>query len=267
VEIPQRKRNQVVEIHEQFVHQKAKGLTNSFPEIVFADDDIVAVNKPSGWLSIPDRHDNELISVKSWLESKGGKVFIIHRIDKDTSGLIVFAKNAEAHKYYNTLFQNRSLEKTYYGMTLGVFGQDEGLCDQPIEEHPTIAGKMRVGRKGKPAITHYKVEEKFKGYTWVQFKIETGRTHQIRVHMQNIGHPLACDPIYGTGENIKLSAFKKKFNLSKKDEEERPLLSRLALHAFALSFTNQKGDLVELQAPISKDLEASLKQMRKWASL
>ncbi len=242
-------------------------MTSTFPEIVFIDDDLIAVNKPSGWLSIADRHDHELISVKSWLESKGDKVFIIHRIDKDTSGLIVFAKNAEAHKYYNTLFQTRNLEKTYYGMTLGAFGQVAGTCDQPIEEHPTIAGKMRVGRKGKPAITHYQVEQRFKGYTWVRFKIETGRTHQIRVHMHNIGHPLVCDPIYGNGEVIKLSSFKKKFNLSKKEEEERPLLSRLALHAFALSFIDRKGNQVELQAPLSKDLDASLKQMSKWASL
>ena len=82
-----------------------------------------------------------------------------------------------------------------------------------------------------------------------------------------IGHPLVCDPIYGNGEVIKLSSFKKKFNLSKKEEEERPLLSRLALHAFALSFIDRKGNQVELQAPLSKDLDASLKQMGKWASL
>lgn len=242
-------------------------MSHVFPEIVFQNNDLIAVNKPSGWLSIPDRHDPLLVSVKSWLESKGDKVFIIHRIDKDTSGLIVFAKNAEAHKYYNTLFQNRSLEKTYYGIVAGAFNHEQGTCDQPIEEHPTVAGKMRIGRKGKAALTHYNVEEQFKGYALMRFIIETGRTHQIRVHMQNIGHPLACDPLYGAGESIKLSAFKKKFNLSKKDEEERPLLNRLALHAYSLSFDDQQGNAITLVAPLQKDMDACLKQMRKWASL
>jgi 23S rRNA pseudouridine955/2504/2580 synthase/23S rRNA pseudouridine1911/1915/1917 synthase len=242
-------------------------LSHASPEIVFVNDDLVAVNKPSGWLSIPDRHDADLVSVKTWLEAKGDKVFIIHRIDKDTSGLIVFAKNAEAHKYYNTLFQNRSLEKTYFGISSGLFNHEQGVCDQPIEEHPAIAGKMRVGRKGKSALTHYNVVEQFKGYALMRFVIETGRTHQIRVHMQNIGHPLACDPLYGSGDPIKLSTFKKKFNLSKKDEEERPLLNRLALHAFSLSFEDQKGNAVTLEAPLPKDMDACLKQMRKWAKL
>ena len=242
-------------------------MSHGYPEIVFVNDDLVAVNKPSGWLSIPDRHDHELISVKTWLEAKGDKVFIIHRIDKDTSGLIVFAKNAEAHKYYNTLFQNRNLEKTYFGLTAGTFNHEHGVCDQPIEEHPVVAGKMRVGRKGKPALTHYFVEEQFKGFSLMRFVIETGRTHQIRVHMQNIGHPLACDPLYGSADFIKLSSFKKKFNLSKKDEEERPLLARLALHAYSLSFVDRQGVEITLTAPLSKDLEACLKQMRKWAKL
>lgn len=242
-------------------------MSHVFPEIVFQNNDLIAVNKPSGWLSIPDRHDPSLVSVKSWLEAKGDKVFIIHRIDKDTSGLIVFAKNAEAHKYYNTLFQYRTLEKTYYGVVAGTLSQEEGTCDQRIEEHPTVPGKMRVGRKGKAALTHYVVEEKFKGYALMRFIIETGRTHQIRVHMQNIGHPLACDPLYGSAESIKLSTFKKKFNLSKKDEEERPLLNRLALHAYSLSFEDQQGNAITLVAPLQKDMDACLKQMRKWASL
>ena len=240
-------------------------MSHSSPEIVFQNNDLIAVNKPSGWLSIPDRHDPALVSVKSWLETKGDKVFIIHRIDKDTSGLIVFAKNAEAHKYYNTLFQNRSLEKVYFGIVAGAFNHEKGTCDQPIEEHPIIAGKMRVGRKGKAALTHYFVEEQYKGYAFMRFIIETGRTHQIRVHMQNIGHPLACDPLYGSGESIMLSAFKKKFNLSKKDEEERPLLNRLALHAYSLSFEDQQGNAITLVAPLQKDVDACLKQMRKWA--
>lgn len=236
------------------------------PGILFKDENLVAVNKPSGWLSIPDRHDAALPSVKGWLESKLSKVFVVHRIDRDTSGLLLMALNERAHRYYNSLFQNRSLTKIYYGLVTGSFSLDEGTFDQPIEEHPVIPGKMRVGRKGKSAITHFKVEERFRGYTWIRFQIETGRTHQIRVHLQNAGHSLVCDPLYGSADPILLSGFKKKFNLSKADEEERPLMSRLALHAFSVDLTDQAGNPQEITAPVSRDLDATLKQLRKWGS-
>lgn len=235
------------------------------PELIFSNDDLLAVNKPSGWLSIPDRHDPALPSIRKWLEGKGEQIFIVHRIDKDTSGLLLLARNEKAHKYYNSLFQNRSLEKHYFGLVTGAFSEEEGVYDQPIEEHPVIPGKMRVGRKGKAAITHYRVLERFRGYSWVAFQIETGRTHQIRVHLQNAGHALVCDPIYGSADPVLLSSFKKKFNLSKKEEEERPLMSRLALHASRVALTDLQGNPLMVEAPLAKDLDATLKQLRKWA--
>jgi len=234
------------------------------PEIIYKDADLMAINKPSGWLTIPDRHDAELYSVKSWFEAKGEKIFIVHRIDRDTSGLLLLARNAEAHKYYNTLFEQRTLKKTYYGLVVGSVAEDQGVYDQPIEPHPTLLGKMRVGRKGKPAITHYTVEERFRGYTWVKFQIETGRTHQIRVHLYNAGHSLVCDPLYGTPDPILLSSFKRKFNMSKKEEEERPLLSRLALHAYSVDLVDRQGEAHTFIAPLPRDLDATLKQLRKW---
>ena len=234
------------------------------PEIIYKDADLMAINKPSGWLTIPDRHDAELYSVKSWFEAKGEKIFIVHRIDRDTSGLLLLARNAEAHKYYNTLFEQRTLKKTYYGLVVGSVAEDQGVYDQPIEPHPTLLGKMRVGRKGKPAITYYTVEERFRGYTWVKFQIETGRTHQIRVHLYNAGHSLVCDPLYGTPDPILLSSFKRKFNMSKKEEEERPLLSRLALHAYSVDLVDRQGEAHTFIAPLPRDLDATLKQLRKW---
>lgn len=236
------------------------------PALLYKDDNLMAINKPSGWLSIPDRHDPELPSVRSWLESKGEKVFIVHRIDRDTSGLLLMARNEAAHKYYNSLFQNRTLHKNYYGLVTGSFEEEQGVYDQPIEEHPTIPGKMRVGRKGKSAITHYQIEERFRGFSWVRFQIETGRTHQIRVHLQNAGHSLVGDPLYGTADPILLSTFKKKFKLSKADEEEKPLLSRLALHAFSVELTDMQGKEQVFTAPLPKDLDTTLKQLRKWGN-
>lgn len=234
------------------------------PQIIFQDADLFAVNKPSGWLSIPDRHDPEIPSIKSWLEARGEKVFIVHRIDKDTSGLLIVARNEDAHKHFNSLFEKRNLTKTYYGLVTGSLSDDVGLYDQPIEPHPVIQGRMRVGRKGKSAITHYHVEHRFRGYTWVRFNIETGRTHQIRVHLQNAGHPLVCDPMYGNMDPVLLSAFKKKFKMSKEDLEERPLISRLALHAYSLDLLNRQQENFTIIAPVSKDLETAIKQMGKW---
>lgn len=240
---------------------------HSTPDILYKDDDIIAINKPSGWLSIPDRHDAELYSVRSWFEAKGEKIFMVHRIDRDTSGLLLLARNAEAHKYYNTLFEQRILKKTYYGLVMGSISEDEGVYDQPIEQHPTLLGKMRVGRKGKPAITHFKVEERFRGFTWVRFQIETGRTHQIRVHLYNAGHSLVCDPIYGKMDPVLLSSFKKKFNMSGKEEDERPILSRLALHAYSVDLVDRQSIPHTFIAPVPRDLDATLKQLRKWSKV
>ena len=235
------------------------------PQIIFEDEDIIAINKPSGWLTLPDRFDPELLSIKSWFESRQQKVFFVHRIDRDTSGLLLLAKNAEAHKFFNQQFEGRTITKTYYGLVQGSMSEDEGTYDQPLEPHPALNGRMRVGRKGKSAITHFKVEQRFRSYTWVQFQIETGRTHQIRVHLQNAGHALVCDPIYGSTDPVLLSAIKrKKFNLSKDTEEERPLLSRLALHAYSLEVIDRKGEKIMLTAPLSKDLDSTLKQLTKW---
>jgi 23S rRNA pseudouridine1911/1915/1917 synthase len=234
------------------------------PDIIFENDNIVAVNKPSGLLTLPDRFDAELESLKGILTKKYGQIFVVHRLDRDTSGLIIFAKTADAHQYYSRLFEDRKVKKIYVGLVQGILPVEEGSFDQPIGEHPFTKGKMAVVRKGKHALTHYTVLETLSKYSWVSFHIETGRTHQIRVHLQNAGHPLACDPLYGSDAPILLSSIKKNFKLSKTAETERPLLNRLALHAWKLSLPTQDGKILELEAPVPKDLEACLKQLRKW---
>lgn len=232
---------------------------------MYQDSNLIAVNKPSGWLSIPDRHDAEIPSIRNWLEKKFDEVFVIHRIDRDTSGLILFAKNENTHRYYNQLFEQRMVKKIYMGLVAGAFTEEEGTISQPIEQHPSIPGKMRVGRNGKPSITHFKVLERFRGYTLVEFNLETGRTHQIRVHMQNMGHPLVCDGLYGMKDPVLLSNIKKKFKLSKEVETERPLLDRLALHASSIEMKSLDGTPLKIDATLSKDLEVALIQLRKFA--
>lgn len=231
------------------------------PDIIFENDFFVAVNKPSGLLSIPDRLGQEL-SLKDILKSRYENIYTVHRLDKDTSGIIVFAKNEESHKQLSQLFEGRDVEKFYLGLVHGKLITETGSIDASIMEHPGKTGKMITHVKGKTSLTDYTVLESFRLYSWLQFQIHTGRTHQIRIHMQHLGHPIVCDELYGDPAPILLSALKKKFKLSKHDEEERPLMGRLALHSHKLSFS-LNGEKFELEAELPKDLRAMLAQLRK----
>src|SRR5687768_14091060 len=181
--------------------------------IVYQDENFVAINKPSGMLTIPDRMGN--ISLKNHLQDLFGEIFTVHRLDKDTSGIIVFAKEETTHKYLSQLFEGREVEKYYIGLVKGIMMNSSGTVDIPIMEHPGKASLMITNKKGKPSITDYEVLEEFSTFSLVQFRIHTGRTHQIRVHMKHIGHPIVCDQLYGDGEPVLLSSIKKKFKLSK----------------------------------------------------
>lgn len=231
-------------------------------EVVFENDEFIAINKPAGMLSIPDREQSEK-SLKEYLIDLYGSIYTVHRLDKDTSGLILFAKNETAHKFFSMLFEERKIEKFYVGIVLGSPSNPSGLIDAPIAEHGTQKGLMTVHRNGKPSSTSYEVLEANKQFSLVSFQLHTGRTHQIRVHSKNIGHPLACDPLYGDGKPVLLSAIKKKFKLSKHDEEERPMINRLALHSHKLIFTDSKGDDHEINATIPKEFRALMTQLKK----
>jgi len=232
-------------------------------QILFEDDEIVAINKPSGLLTIPDRIGKD-ISLKQILKQKYGDIFTIHRLDRDTSGIVVFAKNESAHKFLSQQFENRETTKIYNGLVIGKPAESAGVINEPIAEHPVKKGMMTVFRRGKESITEYEVLESFRLFSWMQFRILTGRTHQIRVHMKFLGHPIACDDLYGDGKPIFISQLKKKYNLSLSEEEERPLLNRLSLHAAKLSFKNIGGEEISLEAPLPKDLKALLNQLNKW---
>lgn len=232
------------------------------PEVIFENDSFIAVNKPAGMLSIPDRMQSE-ISLKDILLEKYGAIFTVHRLDKDTSGIIIFAKTEEAHKYFSRLFEERKIEKYYQGLVIGSPEEKKGTMDAPISEHLLQKGLMVVHRNGKPSVTDYEVVEEHKSFSLLQFQLHTGRTHQIRVYCKNMGHPLACDELYGDGKPVLLSSLKKKFKLSRHDEEERPMLNRLALHSWRLKFTDADGNLIDLQAELPKDIRALLQQLRK----
>jgi 23S rRNA pseudouridine1911/1915/1917 synthase len=232
-------------------------------DILYEDDNLIAINKPAGLLTLPDRHDQELQSVRGLLQKQFGRIWVVHRLDKETSGVMVFAKDEASHKYLSKLFEGRDVEKIYLGLVLGQPLDDSGTIDVPIAENPFRLGTMVVHKKGKASQTDYEVQQRFSQYSLLQFTLHTGRTHQIRVHCKHIGHPIVCDEVYGDGKPVLLSSIKRKYRLSKNEEEERPLLNRLALHASRLAFALPNGNMLKLVAPLHKDMQAVLNQLEK----
>ena len=230
-------------------------------DILFENELLIAINKPSGLLSIPDREGKE-ISLKQMLQDKYKQIYTVHRLDKATSGVIVFAKDDETHKQLSQLFESRATEKIYFGLVNGSVSSLKGSIEEPIMQHPSGNGKMVLNSKGKPSLTEYEVLQDFKLFSWLKFKILTGRTHQIRVHAQFIGHSIVCDELYGDGKPVFISSLKKKYNLSKNEEAEKPILSRLALHSALLKFTLSNNQYF-FEAALPKDLKALLQQLKK----
>lgn len=231
-------------------------------QIVFENNQLVAINKPAGMLTIPDREQSQQ-SLKDLLLLKYGSIYTVHRLDKDTSGLVVFAKEEATHKYLNGIFENRQVQKFYVGIVIGMPAQNSGLIDAPIAENQSNKGMMIVHSRGKSSQTGFEVLEANKNYSMLSFQLHTGRTHQIRVHCKNMGHPLACDDLYGDGKPVFLSAIKRKFKLSKSQDEEQPMIGRLALHSHQLKFALPTGEAIELTAPIPKEFTALMKQVGK----
>ncbi len=233
-------------------------------QVLAETDHWIAVNKPAGLLSVPDREGKEE-SLKTQLQQRLGKIWPVHRLDRDTSGVILFAKNEDTHRYLSMRFEQRTVQKRYGGLVIGKPLPLEDSITSPIKEHHAQLGKMVTHRNGKPSQTNYIVAEEFAPYSWVLFEPITGRTHQIRVHMQSIGFPLVCDTLYGDGLPLYLSRLKPGYKISKHEESERPLLNRLALHAMELIFTDADGKQITLQAELPKELQVTLLQLRKYA--
>jgi len=229
-------------------------------QIVFENNSYVAVNKPAGMLTIPSRKGE--YSLKDYLVEKYGEVYTVHRLDKDTSGIVLFARTINSHKFLSMLFEKRQIQKFYIGLVKGNPATSSGEIDAPIAEHPANNGKMMIHRNGKPSLTTFEVIDAHPAYSLVSFQLHTGRTHQIRLHSKHIGHPLACDPIYGDALPVFLSSVKRNYKFSK-TEEEKPVINSLALHAFCLKFTDEDGKEITLEAPVPKEFSALMKQLHK----
>jgi RluA family pseudouridine synthase len=233
--------------------------------VLHQDKDILVVNKPAGVLVIPDRAGRggilPLLRQKMELSDEQD-LRLVHRIDRDTSGVLLIARHIDAQRSVVEQFQRHKVIKKYLALVAGQPAVDSGTIDQRIAESGR-AGRYRVDPAGKRAITKWRVLQRFAGYCLLECRPVTGRTHQIRVHLQSIGLPLAVDPVYGGGESLLLSQFKSGYKRSTR-KPERPLLGRLSLHAQSLRFAHPRtGELMQVEAPLPDDLARALRQLQK----
>ena len=232
--------------------------------VIYADDDILVLNKASGLLVAADRYDKDAPRLDLLAEKEFGKLFAVHRIDKDTSGIIVYARNPESHKNLSMQFEKRQVKKIYHAIIYGKPSWKEHTVDVPLltdgdDRHRTVLNK----RFGKPALTEFKLLGTCSQFSWIEARPVTGRTHQIRAHLTESKLSIVCDPLYGGNTKpIRLSEVKR--NWHGDVFEERPLLNRLALHAYKISFTHPKtNEQVTFIAPYSKDMESVRFQFEK----
>lgn len=222
-------------------------------DILYQDEDIVIVNKPCGMVVHPavGNEDRTLVNALMYhvkdLSGIGGEMRpgIVHRLDKDTSGLILVAKNDRAHAVMSEQFKARTMEKHYRAVAFGAFSQEEGLIDAPIARHPTDRKRMAVIAGGKESQTKWQVMERLKSATYLDVHLLTGRTHQIRVHMQSIGHPLLGDVIYAPHVKVPVH------------------IPRLMLHAYSLSFNHPTtGKRMDIVAPLPEKFTTTLEKLK-----
>lgn len=210
-------------------------------EILFEDKNIIAVNKPEGIASIAE-NDTTIDSLHSLLEKKyEQKLFIVHRLDKEVSGVILFAKNSETHKYLNDQFAERKVKKYYSALVHGIIKENDGVIKKPIREFGS--GRMGIDdRKGKPSETKFHVVQRFSDYTLLELNPSTGRRHQLRVHLYSIGFPIVGDLRYGN-----------------KTIQEK--YSRIMLHAKRLEFQLLDKKSILIEAPLPESFLEILKQI------
>ena len=234
--------------------------------LIYEDENIVALNKSSGIAVSPDRWDISRERLDKLAAEHLGidKLYTVHRIDRETSGLVVFTKNAQTHKALSVAFESRQIKKRYIAVVHGRPLWKESACDLPLvpngnKKHMTIIDKFQ----GKESITAFRFLGSAGNYSVLEAIPETGRTHQIRVHLAALGHPVLCDELYGKVKPVKLSSFKRGWRGD--PLEERPLLARLGLHAAEL-YLPAYGEGLSLKAPLQRDMAALIRQMEKSAA-
>lgn len=251
-------------IYSKILYNTPMASKNLDYSVIFADDDFIVLNKRSGILIAADRYNEDAPRLDLLAQEEFGKLYAVHRIDKDTSGLILYARNLDAQRNLSMQFEKREVSKTYHALVYGhplweTLDVNLLLLPDGDSRHRTVANK----KAGKPSFTSFRLIGNCGPYSWIEAKPKTGRTHQIRVHLAENGLSIVCDPLYSSSQKpVRLSEIKKKWNGD--EYEERPLLSRLALHAYKIEFTHPKtGEKISFTAPYPKDMDATRKQLAK----
>lgn len=237
----------------------------TLPPKLLEDDHLIAFDKPSGLLIAPDRFDKDAPNLIAWVHAKiSPDIFNVHRLDRDTSGVVVCAKTKPALDNLCLQFERGDVEKEYLALVRGRPASATGEINEPIAPDPNKPGRVKTLHGGKPALTHYEVEQVFRGISLLRLRPRTGRTHQLRVHLKYIGCPIVADPWYGDGRPLLLSEIKRSYKPAR--GEERPLLARLALHAQRLTFRHPASDeRITIESPLPDDFRVAIKQLEKWA--
>ncbi|OHB91148.1 MAG: hypothetical protein A3E19_04990 [Planctomycetes bacterium RIFCSPHIGHO2_12_FULL_52_36] len=268
-------------------------------EVLFEDGHVLAVNKPAGLAVIPERDEgvgagftpaqdvgaghargrfasanlkpaptfisgllHYLQNLSPLSSGKGLRPRLVHRLDKDTSGVLLVAKDPEAERHLCRQFEDRVIEKEYVALVDGRAEREEADINLPLEE--TTRGKMRPNPRGKEAVTQYRIQERFDGFTLLKVMPKTGRTHQIRVHLKAICHPLSVDPLYGNRSAIFLSSLKADYK-PKKGQTETPIISRLTLHAHRITFEPFPGvGKITVESPMAEDMDRLIRVLRRY---
>ena len=235
--------------------EPVKAVAQDIPlDVVYEDADVIVVNKPSGMVvhPAPGHADGTLVNAllhhcAGSLSGVGGALRpgIVHRIDRDTSGLIIAAKNDAAHRFLSAQLADHTLARTYECIVVGALREDSGTVDAPIARHPTDRKRMAVVQGGRPSVTHWEVIARYPGFTHVRCRLETGRTHQIRVHMAYLGHPILGDTVYGA-------------------KKEVAGLTGQCLHAVGLRFLHPRThEAVELSCPLPEEFTGMLQKIAR----
>lgn len=251
--------NDLVEIEEQEPQELNVEAENIPLDVVFEDEDIIVINKPSGMVvhPAPGNESGTLVNAllyhcKGSLSGINGVIRpgIVHRIDKDTSGLLVVAKNDESHVFLSSLLKDHGIKRVYHAIVVGHYRENNGTVNAPIARHPVDRKKMAVVSTGREAITHYEVIDEYPSFTYARFQLETGRTHQIRVHTSYIGHPIIGDEVYGGGK----TTFEK---------NNKALLDGQILHAKILSFPHPRTkETVTFECDLPSNFKALLERLK-----
>jgi len=220
---------------------------DSRPQLLWQDEDLLVIDKPAGLPTLPDGYNPDQPHVKSLLEPVYGPLWIVHRLDRGTSGVLLLARNPAAHRSLNAQFEASSVEKVYHALVVGYPTWEQHTTHAPLRvngdrQHRTVIDP----RRGKRASTGLRVLERFDAYTLFEARPASGRTHQIRAHLAALGFPIAADALYGGGER------------------ERPLLARMGLHAYSLRCDHPaSGERLSFSAPYPEDLEEVLRKLRQ----